>query len=357
MSDYQIALIPGDGIGPELTEATVKVLDAVQKRFDLDLNIVKVEAGDECLKRKGVALPKDAIETIKNSHTCLKGPVGETAAQVVVKLRIMFDLYANIRPVKAYPSTPSMRPDIDFVFVRENTEDVYKGLEFMLDDTAICLRIITRKGCERIARKAFELARRRNKKKLVTAVHKANVMKITCGLFAKVCRDLAKQYQDVTFEEQYVDAAAMRLIKEPQKFDVIVTTNMFGDILSDEASQLIGGLGMAPGANIGENFAIFEPVHGSAPSRVGKHTANPCSMILAAKMMLDWLSEQYNDSKCLAAAQTIEEAIVETLRKGITIPDFGGRAKTVEMAEAIAEEILETSHVGGKKAKMKHAHV
>ena len=221
----------------------------------------------------------------------------------------------------------------------------------MLDDTAICLRIITRKGCERIARKAFELARRRNKKKLVTAVHKANVMKITCGLFAKVCRDVAKQYQDVTFEEQYVDAAAMRLIKEPQKFDIIVTTNMFGDILSDEASQLIGGLGMAPGANIGENFAIFEPVHGSAPSRVGKHTANPCSMILAAKMMLDWLSEQYNDYKCLAAAQAIEEAMVETLRKGITIPDFGGRAKTVEMAEAIAEEILETSHVGGKKLK------
>jgi len=273
--------------------------------------------------------------------------VGETAAEVVVKLRIMFDLYANIRPIKAYPSAPCIRPDIDFVFVRENTEDVYKGMEFMLDETAICLRIITRKGCERIAKKAFELARRRNKKRLVTAVHKANVMKLTCGLFAGVCREVAKLYPDITFEEQYVDAAAMRLIKEPQKFDVIVTTNMFGDILSDEAAQLVGGLGMAPGANIGENFAIFEPIHGSAPSRAGKHTANPCSMILAAKMMLDWLSERYNDPKCLAAAQSVEEAVVKTLRKGITVPDFGGKAKTVEMGEAMAEEILESNQING----------
>jgi 3-isopropylmalate dehydrogenase len=199
MSKYQIALIPGDGIGPELTEATLKVLDAVQQRFDLGLNVVKVEAGDACFKKRGVALPEDTVEMIKGSHACLKGPVGETAADVVVKLRIMFDLYANIRPIKAYPSTPSIRPDIDFVFVRENTEDVYKGIEFMLDDTAICLRVITRKGCERIARKAFDVARRRNKKRLVTAVHKANVMKLTCGLFARVCREVAQKYPDITF--------------------------------------------------------------------------------------------------------------------------------------------------------------
>jgi len=224
--------------------------------------------------------------------------------------------------------------------VRENTEDVYKGIEFTLDDTAICLRVITRKGCERIAKKAFDIARRRNKKRLVTAVHKANVMKSTCGLFAGICREMAQQYPDITFEEQYVDAAAMRLIKEPQKFDVIVTTNMFGDILSDEAAQLVGGLGMAPGANIGENFAMFEPIHGSAPTRAGKHTANPCSMILAAKMMLDWLGEQHGDSKCLVAAHAVEEAVIKTLRKGITVPDFGGKAKNVEMAEAMAEEIL-----------------
>lgn len=340
MTGYRIALISGDGIGPELTETTLKVLNAVQKKFKLGLKIIEVEAGDACKEKRGVALPEDTVETIRNSHVCLKGPVGETAADVIVKLRIMFDLYANIRPVKAYPSVPCARPDIDFVFVRENTEGLYKGLEFKLDGTAICMRVITRKGSERIAKKAFEVARRRNKKKRVTAVHKANVMRVTDGLFAETCREVAKLYPDITFDEQYVDAASMRIIREPQKYDVVVTPNMFGDILSDEAAQLVGGLGMAPGANIGEKFAIFEPVHGSAPTRVGKHTANPCSMILASKMMLDWLGEQFNDPKCSAAAEAVEKGVVETLRKGITIPDFGGKAKTVEMGEAIAEEIV-----------------
>jgi len=340
MTYYKIALIPGDGIGPELTDATLKVLRAVQEKFGLCLKIVEAEAGDDCLERRGVALPEDTIQKIKSSHTCLKGPVGETAADVIVRLRLMFDLYANIRPIKAYPSAPAIRPDIDLVFVRENTEDVYKGLESSLGDTAICLRVITRRGSERIAKKAFELARRRNNKRRVTAVHKANVMKVTCGLFASVCREIAWQYPDVAFDEQYVDAAAMRLIKAPQEFDVIVTTNMFGDILSDEAAQLVGGLGMAPGANIGGNFAIFEPVHGSAPTRVGKHTANPCSMVLASKMMLEWLGEQHNDPKCLAVANNVEDAVVKTLHKGITVPDLGGSATTMEMGEAIAEEIV-----------------
>jgi len=340
MTDYKIALIPGDGIGPELTDATLKVLESVQKKFGLGLEIIEAEAGDDCFKRRGVALPDDTVQKIKGSHTCLKGPVGETAADVVVKLRLMFDLYANIRPIKTYPSVPEVRSGIDMVFVRENTEDVYKGLEYSLGDTTLCLRVITRRGSERIAKKAFEMARKRNSKRRVTAVHKANVMKITCGLFASVCRETAQQYPDITFDEQYVDAAAMRLIKAPQEFDVIVTTNMFGDILSDEAAQLIGGLGMAPGANIGDNFAIFEPIHGSAPTRVGKHTANPCSMILASKMMLDWLGEQHNDPKCLAVAKAVEEAVVKTLHKGITVPDLGGKATTIEMGEAIAEEIV-----------------
>jgi 3-isopropylmalate dehydrogenase len=342
MTVYKIALIPGDGIGPELTEATLKVLDAAQKKFGLNLNIAEAEAGDDCFTKRGVALPDDTIQKIKSSHTCLKGPVGETAADVIVKLRVMFDLYANIRPIKTYPSVPGVSPDIDLVFVRENTEDVYRGLEFSLGDTTLCLRVITRKCCERIARRAFETARRRNIKKKVTAVHKANVMKITCGLFASVCREMAKQYPDIAFNEQYVDAASMRLIKAPQEFDVICTTNMFGDILSDEAAQLIGGLGMAPGANIGDNFALFEPIHGSAPTRVGKHTANPCSMILALKMMLDWLGERYNDPKCLNVANAIEDAVVKTLRNGRTVPDLGGKVTTVEMADAIAEEITES---------------
>lgn len=339
MSTYKIVIIPGDGIGPELTEATLKVLEAIQKRFRLDLNIVNAEAGDECLNRYGAALPEETVQKIKNSHACLKGPVGETAADVIVKLRLMFDLYANIRPIKAYLPKVAIRPDIDFVFVRENTEDVYRGLEFSLGDAAVCMRIISRRGSERIARKAFEIARRRKKK--VTAIHKANVMRVTCGLFAGVCREVARQYPDVAFEEQYVDAAAMRLIKEPQNYDVIVTTNMFGDILSDEAAQLVGGLGMAPGANVGDNFAIFEPIHGSAPTRAGKQTANPCSMILASKMMLEWLGEQYGDAVCTRAALAMEEAVIKTLNSDRVVPDLGGKAKTIEMGEAIAEKIAD----------------
>jgi 3-isopropylmalate dehydrogenase len=192
MNEYKIALIPGDGIGPELTEATLKILDAVKHKFDVKLNIMQVEAGDRCFEKTGVALPEETVEVIKNSHACLKGPVGETAADVVVKLRIMFDLYANIRPIKTYPSIPSLRPDIDMVFVRENTEDVYRGIEFLLEDTAIAIRVITRKGSERIARKAFHVAKRRNKKKLVTAIHKANVMRVSDGLFAQVRHNLQR---------------------------------------------------------------------------------------------------------------------------------------------------------------------
>ena len=342
MSKYKISLIPGDGIGPELSEATMEVLNAVQKKFDIELDIIKVEAGDACYEKTGVALPEETVEVIRNSHACLKGPVGETAADVIVKLRIMFDLYANLRPIKTYPPIPSLKPDIDMFFVRENTEDVYRGIEFEMEDTAICIRVITKKNSERIAKKAFEIARKRNGKKRVTAIHKANVMKLTCGLFARTCREVAAQYPDIKFDELYVDAASMRLIKEPETFDVFVTPNMFGDILSDEAAQLIGGLGMAPGANIGDDFALFEPIHGSAPNRAGKQTANPCSMILSAKMMFDWLGEKYDDKECFRAAQAIEDAVAETLRKGITIPDFGGNATTLEMAQAMANEILKS---------------
>ena len=336
MTKYKISLIPGDGIGPELTEATLAVLKSAQVNFGLKLDIVEAEAGDATFQKRGAALPDDTVEKIKASHACLKGPVGETAADVVVKLRLMFDLYANLRPIKSYPKTASIRPDIDMLFVRENTEDLYKGLEFSLGDTTVALRVITRKNTERIARKGFEMARRRNGKRKVTAIHKANVMRITDGLFSSVCRDVAKQYPDIAFNELYVDAASMRLIKEPQEFDVLVTPNLFGDILSDEAAQLVGGLGMAPGANIGDNFALFEPIHGSAPNRAGKQTANPISMILASKMMLDWLGERFNDGQCLKAANAIEDGVVKALVSGQTIPDCGGNTTTIGMAKAIA---------------------
>ncbi len=337
MTEYKIALMPGDGIGPELTEATLKVLDAVQQKFSIKLNMIQAEAGDTCLKNRGAALPEDSLKIIKESHACLKGPVGETAADVIVRLRLMFDLYANVRPLKAYPGAPVAHPDIDMIFVRENTEDVYKGLEYTIgNDTTICLRVITRKNCERIAKRAFETAIVRNGKKKVTAIHKANVMRVTDGLFASVCRETAKQYPEIAYNEMYVDAATMHLIRKPQDFDVLCTCNMFGDILSDEAAQLIGGLGMAPGANIGENFALFEPIHGSAPDIAGKHIANPISMILSAKMMLDWLGKKYNDAKCIQAATAIEAAVVKTLQTPMLVPDLGGKATTMQMAEAIA---------------------
>ncbi len=339
MTEYKISLIRGDGIGPELSEATLKVLESAQKRFNIKLNLIEAEAGDATLAKRGAALPEDTIEKIKSSHACLKGPVGETAADVVVRLRLMFDLYANLRPIKSFPVAVA-RPDIDMMFVRENTEDVYKGLEFTLDsNTTLCLRVITRKNCERIAKRGFEMARLRNGKKKVTAIHKANVMRITDGLFASVCRETAKQYPDIAFNELYVDAASMRLIKEPQDFDVLVTPNMFGDILSDEAAQLIGGLGMAPGANIGDDFALFEPIHGSAPNRAGKQTANPISMILAGKMMLDWLGEKYHDKSCLDAGKAIENGVITSLRTGQCVPDCGGKATTMGMAQAIAEAL------------------
>ena len=336
MKEYKISLVKGDGIGPELTEATLAVLESAQEKFGLKLDIIEAEAGDTVFAKRGVALPEDTVEKIKASHACLKGPVGETAADVIVKLRLMFDLYANLRPIKSYPNSGAVRPDIDMFFVRENTEDLYKGLEFSLGDATIALRVITRKNTERIAKKGFEIARLRNNKKKVTAIHKANVMRVTDGLFASVCREVSKQYPDIMFNELYVDAASMRLIKEPQDFDVLVTPNLFGDILSDEAAQLIGGLGMAPGANIGDNFALFEPIHGSAPNRAGKQTANPISMILAAKMMLDWLGERYDDANCVRAAKAIENGVVEALQEKQTVPDCGGTTTTLGMAKAIA---------------------
>lgn len=340
MTEYKISLMPGDGIGPELTDATLKVLDAVQQKFDIAFKMIQADAGDLVLEKRGVALPADSLQIIKESQACLKGPVGETAADVIVRLRQLFDLYANIRPLKAYPNISVANPNINMIFVRENTEDVYAGQEFTIDNnTTLCLRVITRKNCERIAKKAFETARFRNNKKKVTAIHKANVMRITDGLFRTVCQETAKQYPDIQYNEMYVDAASMNLIRKPDDFDVLCTCNLFGDILSDEAAQLIGGLGMAPGANIGENFALFEPIHGSAPDIAGKHVANPLSMILSSKMMLEWLGERYSDSKCLMAATAIETAAVKTLATGNTVPDLGGKTTTIGMAEAIAKAI------------------
>jgi 3-isopropylmalate dehydrogenase len=339
MTTYRISLIPGDGIGPEQTEATIRVFERLKEAFGLDLEFVKTEAGDICKRRHGSALPDETVRTLKTTNACLKGPVGETAYDVIVTLRQMFDLYANLRPSRAYPGLNCLDSDTDMIIVRENTEDLYKGLEFEVADSVVALRITTEKACRRIASEAFRIAEMRNKKRLVTAVHKANVLKKSCGLFAASCRQEAKLHPDVSFDEMYVDAAAMNLVRQPASFDVLVTTNMFGDILSDEAAQVVGGLGLAPSGNIGEDFAIFEPVHGSGPDIAGSNTANPTSMLLSASMMLDWLGERFGDSKCRAAARALESAVTQALTQRITTPDLGGKYTTQQVAEAVAQRI------------------
>ena len=336
---YKISLITGDGIGPELSESAISVLNKISDKFDIEFEILKLIAGDKALEQTGNALPDTVVETIKQSDVCLKAPVGESAADVIVVLRRMLDLYANIRPSKSYPHMPALRDDIDMVIVRENTEDLYIGKEFSLGNSAVALRVISEDASKRIAKYAFETAKQRNAMKKVTCVHKSNVMRITDGLFAKACIDVSKDYPDISFEEMYVDACAMNLIRQPQKFDVIVTTNLFGDILSDESSQVVGGLGMAPAANLGDNFALFEPVHGAAFDIAGQNIANPSSFLLSIKMMLNWLGVKYNDSKCFEAAIKLESTIFDLVKSGIKTKDIGGDSTTTEFTKQITDNL------------------
>ena len=336
---YKISLITGDGIGPELSESAISVLDTIDDKFDLKFNITKLSAGDKALEQTGKALPDDTVDVIKQSDACMKAPVGESAADVIVVLRRMLDLYANIRPAKSYPHMPALRDDIDMVIVRENTEDLYTGKEFSLGDSAVALRIISESASKRIARYAFETAMQRNSKKKVTCVHKSNVMRITDGLFAKACTDVSKDYPDVEFEQMYVDACAMNLIRQPEQFDVIVTTNLFGDILSDESSQVVGGLGMAPAANIGDAFALFEPVHGAAFDIAGQNIANPSSFLLSIKMMLDWLGTKHNDSKCFEVGKKLESTIFDLVKSGVKTKDIGGNSTTTEFTKQITDNL------------------
>jgi 3-isopropylmalate dehydrogenase len=332
---YKISLITGDGIGPELSDSAVSVLNTISDRHDLKFDITKLKAGDAALKETGKALPDETLSTIKKSDACLKAPVGESAADVIIVLRRMLDLYANIRPAKSYPHMPALRDDIDMVIVRENTEDLYGGKEFSLGDSAVALRIISERASKRIAKYAFETAAQRNLMRKVTCVHKSNVMRITDGLFVKSCIEVSRNYPDILFEQMYVDACAMNLIRQPEQFDVIVTTNLFGDILSDESSQVVGGLGMAPAANIGDNFALFEPVHGAAFDIAGKNIANPSSFLLSIKMMLDWLGKKHDDTRCIAVGKKLESTIFDLVKQGVKTKDIGGEKSTSEFTREI----------------------
>ena len=338
---YTISLITGDGIGPEISESAISILESINDNLDLKFSIKKLQAGDSTLKETGKALPEETLNTIKQSDACLKAPVGESAADVIVYLRRILDLYANIRPAKSYPNMPALRDDVDLVIVRENTEDLYKGEEFDIDDnTSVALRTISKKASERIAKYACIMAEKRAKKRKITCVHKSNVMRKTDGLFARSCENEVRKNSGITFEHMYVDACAMNLIRQPQEFDVIVTTNLFGDILSDEAAQVVGGLGMAPAANIGDNFALFEPVHGAAFDIAGKQISNPSSFILSIKMMLDWLGMKHNDSKCNQVAEKLEKTVFDVFKEGIKTKDVGGEKTTREFTKEILAKLV-----------------
>ncbi|MEK0317958.1 MAG: isocitrate/isopropylmalate dehydrogenase family protein [Nitrosopumilus sp.] len=336
---YNIALIKGDGIGPEISEAAISVLETINDKLDLKFEINQLDAGDGALKKTGKALPDETLESIKKSDACLKAPVGESAADVIVYLRRKLDLFANVRPAKSYPNMNALRDDVDLVIVRENTEDLYVGNEFEIGNSAVAIRIISEKASKRIAKYACQTAIQRGLEKKVTCVHKSNVIRISDSLFARSCAAVVKEYPEIIFEEMYVDACAMNLIRQPESFDVIVTTNMFGDILSDESAQVVGGLGMAPAANIGDNFALFEPVHGAAFDIAGKQIANPSSFILSLKMMLEWLGTKHDDKKCFEIAHKIESTVYDVVKAGIRTKDIGGDKTTKEFTQEIVNRL------------------
>ncbi len=326
---HKVTLIPGDGIGPEVVMSAKKIIVSAGVSIDWDIQ----EAGMAVFEKHGTPLPQRVIDSIKDNKVALKGPlttpVGEGFRSVNVTLRKELDLYANLRPIKTYPGVPSRYDNIDIVIARENTEDLYIGIEHMVgEDAAESIKVFTRKGCQRIIRYAFDYARKEGRKK-VTAVHKANIMKYTDGMFLSIARDISKEYCDIEFEEMIIDAMCMKLVQSPETYDVLVLPNLYGDIVSDLCAGLIGGLGFAPGANIGSRYAVFEAVHGSAPDIAGKNTANPTAMILSAIHMLKYLGE-------LHAAKSIEKALSKALKEaGVLTADIGGEATTSDFTDYI----------------------
>ncbi|MEJ7622572.1 MAG: isocitrate dehydrogenase (NAD(+)) [Pyrinomonadaceae bacterium] len=330
---HTITLIPGDGIGPEIVAATVRVIEATGVDIAWESQIL----GAQALEKYGSTLPDAAIEAMRRNKVALKGPimtpVGKGFTSVNVGLRKVLDLYANVRPIKTLPGIKARYPGLDLVIVRENTEDLYAGLEHVVVPGVVeSLKIITEKASTRIARYAFEFARDNNRKK-VTAVHKANIMKLSDGLFLECFYNMAKEFPAIEADDKIIDNCCMQLVMRPEQFDVMVMENLYGDIVSDLCAGLIGGLGLAPGANIGELGAVFEAVHGSAPDIAGQGIANPTALMLSAIEMLRYLDER-------DAAERLEKALLEVFVDGKTITrDLGGTAKTNEFARAIEEKI------------------
>lgn len=329
---YKVTLIPGDGIGPEVSESMVKVV----KASGVEIEWEKVDAGEGVIKEYKTPLPQHVIDTIKKNKIAIKGPittpVGKGFRSVNVTLRQTLDLYVNLRPIKSFKGVKSRYEDIDLVIVRENTEGLYSGIEHKIGDYAAeAIKIITKPACERICEFAFDYAKQNNRKK-VTGVHKANIMKLSDGLFLDTYRDVASKY-DIESDDLIVDAACMNLVINPEKYDVMVMPNLYGDIVSDLCSGLVGGLGMIPGANIGKEYAVFEAVHGSAPLIAGQNKANPTAIIQSSIMMLRYLGEQEYANK-------IENALTQVFLKGENLTcDLGGNATTEEFTNEILKYI------------------
>lgn len=330
---HNVTLLTGDGIGPEIAAAARQVIDAT----GVQINWEEVAAGADMIDQHGTPLPAQVLDSIKKNKVALKAPittpVGGGFRSVNVTLRKELDLYANLRPAKSLPAVVTRYQDVDLVIVRENTEDLYAGVEHMVGkDAAESIKIITREASERIARFAFDYAREHGRKK-VTAVHKANIMKLSDGLFLRCVQDVAANYPDIEYEDVIVDALSMKLVQDPHQYDVLVLPNLYGDIISDLCAGLVGGVGVAPGANIGTDYAVFEAVHGSAPDIAGQNKANPLALILSGIMMLEYLGEG-------VAAQGIRKAVDKVLQRTTDItPDLGGTATTSQMTAAIIAQL------------------
>lgn len=329
----KVTLIRGDGIGPEVVDAAVEVLSAAGAQIEWD----EVRVGQATLAESGQALPGGVLESIERNRLCLKGPVttpiGGGFSSINVALRKHFELYANLRPVRNLPGVKSRFENVDLVIIRENTEGLYSGLEHEVTPGVVeSLKIATEKACTRIARFAFEYARRHGRKK-ITAIHKANIMKLTDGLFLRCARAFTQEYGEIIYEEAIVDNASMQLVMNPQRYDVLLLENLYGDILSDLCAGLVGGLGIVAGANLGLQHAIFEAVHGSAPDIVGQGIANPTAMLLAGEMLLKHIGQA-------DVAQRLREALLRVYTQGLRLtPDVGGPASTRQFTQAVIAEI------------------
>ncbi|MDR3222741.1 MAG: isocitrate/isopropylmalate dehydrogenase family protein [Methanobrevibacter sp.] len=329
---YKITTIGGDGIGPEVMEGTIAILEMLGLNFDF----IEMEAGKKCLKKNGTTIPEETIKSAKKSHATLFGAITtvDNEKSPIIVLRKSLDVYGNLRPVKSFEGIDCLYHNLDFHIVRENTEGLYCEIEYYCEDekTAISHRVITKKASEKIIDFTFKHATE-NKREKVTCIHKANVLKKTDGLFKEIFYKIAKNYPNIKTEDYQVNEMAMHLIQKPEDFDYIVTTNLFGDILSDEAAGLVGGLGLAPSGNIGDKHGLFEPVHGSAPDIAGRNISNPIAMILSSAMMLDFLNEKYYANQIRIAVENVLK------KKKIATPDLGGCDKTMDVANAIINKL------------------